>query len=228
VAPVRQLPSTGAIGAAQQSAQPLPATPPAPTQPYQGYGRDYFGTPEETGQVPIPFTGKLTQSNLPVSDILPNVRYNNPGAMFPSRDASYGSRKFGSSGYGIIGGGKQIAYFDNPIHGAAGNFDLLANGTDYKGNLIYRGSTVLDAIKRWSGRTGGEANTLEYAKKVAAAGGLKLDSPLTLEFIQGPGGIAFMRQMARWEGKDALSANDWNTAQQMAFPSPLPPGQPSG
>jgi hypothetical protein len=56
-----------------------------------------------------------------LSDIPASIRYNNPGAQYPGASAS----AFGSTGFGIIGGGHKIARFDDPESGAAAQFDLL-------------------------------------------------------------------------------------------------------
>ena len=50
-----------------------------------------------------------------------SLRYNNPGAQYPGPSA----RRFGSVGTETIGGGHKIAVFDDPVNGAAAQFDLL-------------------------------------------------------------------------------------------------------
>lgn len=70
------------------------------------------------------------------------VRYNNPGAQYPSAAAE----KFGMTGYGIIGGGHKIAMFPSDVHGGAANMDNFARG--------YRGMTVASAVAKWRGGNG--------------------------------------------------------------------------
>ena len=66
-----------------------------------------------------------------------SIRYNNPGAQYPGPSA----RRFGSVGTEIIGGGHKIAVFDDPVKGAAAQFDLLNRG--------YAGMTL-----RWRAKQG--------------------------------------------------------------------------
>jgi len=61
------------------------------------------------------------RDDLPVTKEPASIRYNNPGAQYPSARAA----AFGQTGYGIIGGGHKIARFPSPVNGAAANFDLL-------------------------------------------------------------------------------------------------------
>lgn len=70
------------------------------------------------------------------------VRYNNPGAQYPSERA----KRFGMTGYGVIGGGHQIAQFPTEVHGGAANMDNFAAN--------YRGMTVGDAVAKWRGGNG--------------------------------------------------------------------------
>lgn len=77
-------------------------------------------------------------------DIAPNgqpasIRYNNPGAQYPSEAAA----AFGQIGYGIIGGGHKIARFPHPVNGAAANIDLLFRK--------YRGMSFRSAGAQWTG-----------------------------------------------------------------------------
>jgi hypothetical protein len=69
-----------------------------------------------------------------------NVRYNNPGAMYPGAAA----RRFGSTGTGTIGGGHLIANFPTPVHGAAANMENVTAGG-------YVGMPLGSAIFKWSG-----------------------------------------------------------------------------
>lgn len=137
-----------------------------------------------------------------------SVRYNNPGAMWPSPS----SQKFGSTSYGVIGGGNRIANFPDPVSGAAAQFDLL-------NSRKYIGRPVADLIDEWSGHTGGSANVYKYAKQVADAAGISVNDRLTPELLQGPAGIAFAKAQARMEagGEYPLTDAEWTQAQQRAF-----------
>lgn len=70
------------------------------------------------------------------------VRYNNPGAMYPSAAAE----KYGMTGYGVIGGGHKIAMFPSDVHGGAANMDNFARH--------YRGLTLAQAVTKWRGGNG--------------------------------------------------------------------------
>lgn len=70
------------------------------------------------------------------------VRYNNPGAQYPSAAAE----RFGMTGYGIIGGGHKIAMFPSDVHGGAANMDNFARS--------YKGMTVASAVAKWRGGNG--------------------------------------------------------------------------
>lgn len=71
-----------------------------------------------------------------------SVRYNNPGAQYPSPQAN----AYGQTGYGVIGGGHLIARFPTPEHGAASNMSLLSKK--------YAGMTVGAAGAKWTGNNG--------------------------------------------------------------------------
>lgn len=71
-----------------------------------------------------------------------SIRYNNPGAQYPSAEAG----RYGQTGYGIIGGGHKIASFPDPVSGAAANFDLL--------NRNYTGMSIGEAGRKWTGSYG--------------------------------------------------------------------------
>jgi Putative peptidoglycan binding domain len=71
-----------------------------------------------------------------------SFRYNNPGAQYPSAQAA----QFGQIGYGIIGGGHEIARFPCPVNGAASNFDLLYRN--------YTGMEIGAAGTKWTGANG--------------------------------------------------------------------------
>ncbi len=70
------------------------------------------------------------------------VRYNNPGAQYPSARA----RKYGMIGAGVIGGGHKIAQFPTEAHGAAANMDNFASS--------YKGMRLGDAVAKWRGGNG--------------------------------------------------------------------------
>jgi len=92
-----------------------------------------------------PSTNESTATHL--VDVPPGLgpasfRYNNPGAQYPSAKAA----QFGQTGYGIIGGGHEIAQFPSPVNGAAANFDLLYRN--------YTGITIGAAGTIWTGANG--------------------------------------------------------------------------
>lgn len=82
------------------------------------------------------------QTTLPVDDRPASVRYNNPGAAYPSKHDEH----FGLEGYGIIGGGHKIGKFPTPVHGQAANFALWQRG--------YKGLTLQQAVNKWRGGNG--------------------------------------------------------------------------
>lgn len=84
------------------------------------------------------------RSDVPVGpDKVPaSIRYNNPGAQYPSRAAS----KFGQTGFGVIGGKHLIARFPSPVNGAAANLDLL--------NRRYVNMSIGEAGQKWTGNNG--------------------------------------------------------------------------
>jgi hypothetical protein len=122
------------------------------------------------------------------------------------------SRKFGASTYGVIGGGNHIAAFDDPVHGAAAQFDLL-------GSQKYINRPVSDVIKDWSADTGGAGNVQDYVKSL----GLSPDAVITPELLRSPQGIALAKKQAHWEaglkkGEEyPLTDDQWQMAQQLAF-----------
>lgn len=132
-----------------------------------------------------------------------SIRYNNPGAQYPGPSA----RKFGSVGTEIIGGGHKIAVFDDPVKGAAAQFDLLKRG--------YTGLTLGEAIRKWSGGNSSPA----YANAVANATGVPLDTVLTKSMIDNPAfAVPFAKASASWEaGRDyPMSDEQWIAAHSMA------------
>jgi hypothetical protein len=133
-----------------------------------------------------------------------SIRFNNPGAQYPGPSA----RKFGSIGTEVIGGGHKIAVFDDPVRGAAAQFDLLDRG--------YAGMTLGQAIQKWSGGNSSPA----YAAHISKATGIPLDSRLTPEMLRDPNvAVPFARASADWEagGKYPMTDEQWKAAHAMAF-----------
>ena len=102
-----------------------------------------------------------------------------------------------------------IALFNSPEEGAAAQFDLLATLKNYLGKRLE------DAIRTWSGDTGGESNVQSYVKSL----GLDPNTVISREFLQGPQRIGLAKAMAHFEaGKDfPLSDEEWKKAQDWAF-----------
>lgn len=162
------------------------------------------------GQTEAPQSGdRLTQirasSNQPAS-----IRSNNPGAMWPGPS----SARFGATQYERLKDGNLIAHFDNPVNGAAAQFDLLGSGK-------YINRPIGDIIDEWSGHTGGKANVSAYASHVANSIGVSPYDRLTSGILQSPQGILFAKAMARMEAGQEypLSDDDWRQAQNLAFPN---------
>lgn len=133
-----------------------------------------------------------------------SIRFFNPGAQYPGPSA----QKFGSTGTEIIGGGHKIAVFDDPVKGAAAQFDLLKRG--------YAGMPLLDAIAKWSGGNSSAA----YAAKVAEATGLAPNAVLTSDMLANPAvAVPLARTMASWEAGQPYPMSDeqWTAAHGMAF-----------
>jgi hypothetical protein len=138
-----------------------------------------------------------------------SIRFNNPGAQYPGPSA----RKFGSIGTEVIGGGHKIAVFDDPVRGAAAQFDLLDRG--------YAGMTLGQAIQKWSGGNSSPA----YAAHIAKATGIPLDSRLTPEMLRDPNvAVPFAKASADWEagGKYPMTDEQWKAAHAMAFGGQAP------
>jgi hypothetical protein len=102
------------------------------------------GTGPGAGQTPAGggAAGNQGPNNVSGSDPA-SIRYNNPGAQYPSARAA---ELFGQQGYGIIGGGHKIARFLDPTHGAAANLDLFAQK--------YTGMPLGAAGAKWTGQHG--------------------------------------------------------------------------
>jgi hypothetical protein len=107
----------------------------------------HFETPGGAIMVPprtgIRGGGGITGPRSDIGGFQPaSIRYNHPGAQYPSAAAA----AFGMQGYGIIGGGHQIARFPDPGSGAAANMDLFYRN--------YTGMTLGAAGAKWTGGSG--------------------------------------------------------------------------
>lgn len=169
----------------------------------------YWDTPEEERRRlllknPV-FDGSEAGLYQPASRGDPaSVRYNNPGAQYPGKSAS----TYGSTGYGVIGGGHKIAQFPDAESGASAHFDLLNRG--------YTGRSVKDAIAKWSGGNSPDA----YVNHIYNQTGISPDTVITPEFLRDPKtGIPFARAMAQWEAGKPYPMTDaqWATAHSRAF-----------
>lgn len=139
------------------------------------------------------------------------IRYNNPGAMYPGPS----SRRFGSTGYGVIGGGHKIAQFGDPISGAAAQFDLLKNS--------YAGMPLNALIKKWSGGN----SSGPYADFVAKRLGITPDAVITAELLRNPDfGVKLAQAKSQWEtgGKFPLDEAGWREAHSRAYGTGAAPG----
>lgn len=125
-----------------------------------------------------------------------SIRYNNPGAQYPSAQAA----KFGQTGYGVLGDGHLIAAFPSPVNGAAANFDLLSR--KYAG----QGMTIGAVGKKWTGDNGFGVPGYDPNKI--------LDSQTISDE---PQAIAFLKAIAGREAGEpsALSDEEWKQAHQM-------------
>jgi hypothetical protein len=140
-----------------------------------------------------------------MAQIPASIRYNNPGAQYPGQSA----RKFGTTGTEIIGGGHKIAVFDDPVKGAAAQFDLLNRG--------YTGMTVADAIRKWSGGNFSQAYADYLTKNVP---GLTLDTVLTPDKLSDPAfAVPFAKASASWEAGRSYPMTDeqWANAHRMSL-----------
>jgi Putative peptidoglycan binding domain len=125
-----------------------------------------------------------------------SIRYNNPGAQWPSADAA----RFGQIGYGQLGDaqGNKIARFPHPVNGAASNLDLLRRN--------YVGMEIGAAGKKWTG-----ANSFGVP-------GYSDSALLTAQMIDDPSSaIPFMKAIAKREaGRDSpLTEQEWAAAHAM-------------
>ena len=143
----------------------------------------------------------------PTGSGYPNVRYNNPGAMYPGASA----QKFGTTGTGVIGGGHLIANFPTPVHGAAANMDNLRSK--------YVGMTIGGALQKWSG--GGRG----------APPGYDPNQVITPEMLNDPKFmIPFMKAITAGEapGKYPMTDEQWKQAYEWyQAGKPLDKGTPA-
>ena len=136
-----------------------------------------------------------------------SIRNNNPGAMYPGRS----SKKFGSRSFETLrsqDGVHKIATFPSSIHGAAAQFDLLAQS--------YCGQSIQSAINKWCG--GFYANS--YLTVLEDKGGIKRGDELTKAVLYNPEtAIPLARAMAWQEaGRDfPLDEAGWRAGHLMAF-----------
>jgi hypothetical protein len=127
--------------------------------------------------------------------------------MYPGPSA----KKFGTTGTHTIGGGHKIAAFDDPVSGAAAQFDLLSRK--------YSGMRMKDAISMWSGGN----FSPEYANYITSKTGMPADTVMTRELLADPAfAIPFARASAEWESGLTktgypLSDEQWSNAHRMAL-----------
>jgi hypothetical protein len=126
------------------------------------------------------------------------IRYNNPGGMYPGPSAS----AFGSTDYGIIGGGHKIARFDDPVSGAAAQFDLLRRG--------YSGLPLDAAITKWSGGN----SSPSYVQSVSGALGVAPNTRMSDVLGNPSSAVSLAKAMSKYEtGRDfPLSDEQWTDA----------------
>lgn len=144
-------------------------------------------------EVPLPRSEAATPAGTTNSKAA-NVRYNNPGAMYPGKAA----QMFGTTGTGTIGGGHKIANFPTATHGAAANMMNLAMG--------YKGMKIGDALKKWSG--GGRGAPAGYDPNQVITDDLLKDKKFMTGFVKAiTGGEA--------PGKYPMTEEHWDQAFQM-------------
>jgi hypothetical protein len=140
------------------------------------------GTGAGAGDTPAVGGGNATGNRSDMS-VPAAIRYNNPGAQWPSAE----SKQFGMTDVGVIGGGNKIAGFPTAVHGLASNMALLARK--------YVGMTVGSAIGKWSG--GGRGSVP----------GFRGDQVITEEMAKDPKFmLPFFQQMQKAEaGKEFMT-----------------------
>jgi len=130
-----------------------------------------------------------------------SIRSNNPGAMWDGPS----SRKFGSTRYDVIGGGNHIAVFDDPVNGAAAQFDLMSRK--------YTGRPLSSAISEWSGGN----NVSSYLAGIQKETGLSPGTVVTPEMMRDPKiAVPLARAMAQHEAGQAYPLNDQQWADAFA------------
>ena len=160
------------------------------------------GAPGGGGSAPHAMPRSDVQGGGPAS-----VRYNNPGAQYPSKEAA----RFGGNGYGVIGGGHLIQKFDDPVHGAASNMDLFYRK--------YTGEPLGQAGARWTGNNSfgvpGFPSNMIVTKEMMA------DKKF---------GIALMQAIAKRETGHAYPMTDaqWEAAHRLFMESTTSKGAPGG
>ena len=133
-----------------------------------------------------------------------SIRIKNPGAMWPGAVAT----KFGSKEWIPCGGNNKCAVFPTFENGAAAQFYLWFKS--------YSGMPLQAAIYKWSGHNSSDA----YAKFLTQhVPGLDLDDVISVEFLSGPKGLAFMKAQAHWEAGKPYPMTDaqWRRGQEIAF-----------
>jgi hypothetical protein len=143
-----------------------------------------------------------------------SIRNNNPGAMYPGKSA----KRFGSTRFETLkskDGIHKIACFDDPVHGAAAQFDLLSS-------KAYTGRTIREAITKWCG--GYYAST--YLKVLAENSGVTAETILTVDMLRNPSfAVPLAKAMALQEAGKPFPLEDegWLKAHQLAFGVVLEP-----
>jgi transposase-like protein len=146
-------------------------------------------TTTETGTIETSGDVKNVPQDRNNKSIPAAIRYNNPGAQWPSED----SAKFGMTDQGVIGGNNKIAGFPSPVHGLASNMSLLNRSKNYMGQPIGK------AIWTWSGHNR------------SSVPGFSSDTIITPELAKDPKFMkAFFRQMQRAE-----AGREWMTEEQL-------------
>lgn len=139
-----------------------------------------------------------------------SIRYYNPGAAYPSA----ASRRFGSTGEQIIGGGHKIAVFDDPVKGAAYNFDLARR--------LYADMPLNSLIAKWSGGNNSGAYTDFVSKRL----GLSPGAMVTSQMLADPAfATGLLKAKSYWEsGRKEYPLDDagWAKAHQMAYSGAAP------
>lgn len=164
--------------------QPAPVPPePLPAPPPTGAGR--LGPVDGIGRSTDPSTASK-RADVPADGRPASIRYNNPGAQYPSERAA----AFGQIGYGMIGGEHKIATFPHPVNGAAANFDLLSRK--------YVGMQIGTAGAKWTGDNG------------FGIPGYDSNAVLTADMVNDPAqAIPILKAMARREAGKDKKGNEW-------------------